>query len=162
MRNHNFNREKINNLGKFKVEGRGVILSLIGYLVLPELLDDHKVVVDTRYTIAFFVGYCKEERPYLGFRGNEEDLISRYYSNYNELDRKDKAIIESNRKYINKKDIEDCLQKTLIDSINECRTKINKTYKKWPHKEECLRVLRDIEDNIDQLYILKTDFYERP
>ena len=54
-------------LGKFKVEGRGVILNLIGYLVLPELLDDHKVIVDTRYTIAFFVGYCKEERPYLGF-----------------------------------------------------------------------------------------------
>ena len=148
-------------LGKFKVEGRGVILNLIGYLVLPELLNDHKVIVDTRYTIAFFVGYCKEERPYLGFRGNEEDLISRYYSNYNELSEEDKTIIESNRNYVSKKDIEDCLQKTLIESINECKTKINKVYKKWPHREECLKKLRDIEDNIEQLYILKTDFYER-
>ena len=148
-------------LGKFKVEGSGVILNLIGYLVLPALRDDHKIVVDNRHTIAFFVGYCKEERPYLGFRGNEEDLVSRYYSNYNELSEEDKTIIESNRNYVSKKDIDDCLQKTLIESINECKTEVNKTCIKWPQKEECLKALGEIENNIDQLYILKTDFYER-
>lgn len=161
MRNPNFDYVDIEGLGKFKVGESREILNLIGYLVLPELLDDRRVVVDTRYPIAFFVMYTSDKRPCLGFRGNREDLLSKYYSDYNELDREDKTIIESNRNYVSKKDIEDCLQKTLIESINECRTEINKAYKKWPHKEECLKVLGNIEDNIDQLYILKTDFYER-
>lgn len=161
MRNPNFDYVDIEGLGKFKVGESREILNLIGYLVLPELLDDRRVVVDTRYPIAFFVMYTSDKRPCLGFRGNREDLLSKYYSDYNELDREDKTIIESNRNYVSKKDIEDCLQKTLIESINECRTEINKAYKKWPQREECLKVLGNIEDNIDQLYILKTDFYER-
>lgn len=162
MRNPNFDYVDIEGLGKFKVGESREILNLIGYLVLPELLDDRRVVVDTRYPIAFFVMYTSDKRPCLGFRGNREDLLSKYYSDYNELDREDKTIIESNRNYVSKKDIEDCLLKSIIESINECRTKINKAYKKWPQKEECLEMLRGIEDNIDQLYILKTDFYERP
>lgn len=159
MRNPNFDYVDIEGLGKFKVGESREILNLIGYLVLPELLDDRRVVVDTRYPIAFFVMYTSDKRPCLGFRGNREDLLSKYYSDYNELDREDKTIIESNRNYVSKKDIEDCLQKTLIESINECRTKISKAYKKWPQREECLRELRDIEDNMDQLYTLRTDFY---
>lgn len=159
MRNPNFDYVDIEGLGKFKVGESREILNLIGYLVLPELLDDRRVVVDTRYPIAFFVMYTSDKRPCLGFRGNREDLLSKYYSDYNELDREDKTIIESNRNYVSKKDIKDCLQKTLIESINECRTEINKAYKKWPQREEYLKELRDIEDNMDQLYKLRTDFY---
>lgn len=160
MRNPNFDYVDIEGLGKFKVGESREILNLIGYLVLPELLDDRRVVVDTRYPIAFFVMYISDKRPCLGFRGNREDLLSKYYSDYNELSKEDKTIIESNRNYVSKKDIEDCLLKSIIKSINECRTKINKAYKKWPQREEYLKELRDIEDNMDQLYILKTDFYE--
>lgn len=162
MRNPNFDKVDIEGLGKFKVEGGDVILNLIGYLVLPELLDDRRVVVDTKYPIAFFVGYHKEERPYLGFRGNKEDLVGRFYSNYNELSEADKTIIESNRNNVGKKDIEGCLLTTLINSISECKTEINRLCKKWPQRNECLKMLWEIENNIDQLYILKTDFYERP
>lgn len=111
MRNPNFDYVDIEGLGKFKVGESREILNLIGYLVLPELLDDRRVVVDTRYPIAFFVMYTSDKRPCLGFRGNREDLLSKYYSDYNELDREDKTIIESNRNYVSKKDIEDCLQK---------------------------------------------------
>lgn len=161
MRNPNFDYVDIEGLGKFKVGESREILNLIGYLVLPELLDDRRVVVDTRYPIAFFVMYTSDKRPCLGFRGNREDLLSKYYSDYNELDREDKTIIESNRNNVGKKDIEGCLLTTLINSISECKTEINRLCKKWPHKEECLKVLGNIEDNIDQLYILKTDFYER-
>lgn len=97
MRNPNFDYVDIEGLGKFKVGESREILNLIGYLVLPELLDDRRVVVDTRYPIAFFVMYTSDKRPCLGFRGNREDLLSKYYSDYNELDREDKTIIESNR-----------------------------------------------------------------
>lgn len=162
MRNPNFDYVEIEGLGKFKVGESREILNLIGYLVLPELLDDRRVVVDTRYPIAFFVMYTSDKRPCLGFRGNREDLLSKYYSDYNELDREDKTIIESNRNYVSKKDIEDCLQKTLINSIDNSKRRIDWICKKWPQREECLEMLRGIEDNIDQLYILKTDFYERP
>lgn len=161
MRNPNFDYVDIEGLGKFKAGESREILNLIGYLVLPELLDDRRVVVDTRYPIAFFVMYTSDKRPCLGFRGNREDLLSKYYSDYNELDREDKTIIESNRNYVSKKDIDDFLLKALIDSIGYSKRRINQICKKWPHKEECLKVLGNIEDNIDQLYILKTDFYER-
>ena len=161
MRNPNFDYVDIEGLGKFKVGESREILNLIGYLVLPELLDDRRVVVDTRYPIAFFVMYTSDKRPCLGFRGNREDLLSKYYSDYNELDREDKAIIESNRNYVSKKDIDDFLLKALINSIGNSKRRIDWICKKWPHKEECLKVLGNIEDNIDQLYILKTDFYER-
>lgn len=49
MRNPNFDYVDIEGLGKFKVGESREILNLIGYLVLPELLDDRRVVVDTRY-----------------------------------------------------------------------------------------------------------------
>lgn len=156
-----FNKEDIDGLGKFKVEGRGEILNLIGYLVLPALQDDHKIVVENEYPIAFFVAYSSDKKPYLGFRANKEDLVIGYYSDYNKLSMADKNIIDSHRNSINKKDIEDCLKNTLMESISECKTEINRLCKKWPNKEECLETLGEIENNIDQLYILKTDFYER-
>lgn len=161
MRNTNFDYVDIEGLGKFKVGESREILNLIGYLVLPVLLDDRRVVVDTRYPIAFFVMYTSDKRPCLGFRGNREDLLSKYYSDYNMLSMTEKAIIESDRNYVSKKDIDDFLLKALIDSIGYSKRRINQICKKWPHKEECLKVLGNIEDNIDQLYILKTDFYER-
>lgn len=88
--------------------------------------------------------------------------MGRFYSNYNELSEADKTIIESNRNNVGKKDIEGCLLTTLINSISECKTEINRLCKKWPQRNECLKMLWEIENNIDQLYILKTDFYERP
>lgn len=162
MRNPNFDYVDIEGLGKFKVGESREILNLIGYLVLPELLDDRRVVVDTRYPIAFFVMYTSDKRPCLGFRDDTEDLVSRYYFNYNMLSMAEKAIIESDRNYVSKKDIDDFLLKALINSIDNSKRRIDWICKKWPQKEECLEMLRGIEDNIDQLYILKTDFYERP
>jgi hypothetical protein len=70
----NFDKVDIEGLGKFKVEEPGKILNLIGYLVLPELQDDHKIVTDNEYPVAFFVGYSKDEKPCLGFRGNIDQL----------------------------------------------------------------------------------------
>lgn len=155
-----FNKVEKDGLGKFRVEAGGVILNLIGYLVLPEPQGDHKIIINNEYPVAFFVAYSNDERPYLGFRGNKEDLMSRYYSDYNELSEVEKTIIDSNKNYINKKDIENSLQKTLIESINDCKTEIDKVCIKWPKRDECLKTLKEIEDNMEQLYILKTDFYE--
>lgn len=155
-----FNKVDIDALGKFKVERRE-ILNLIGYLVLPEIQDDHKIIIDNEYPIAFFIGYGNSERPCLGLRANKEDLVSRDYLDYKELGETDKTIIDSNKNYINKKDIEDFLQKTLIESINDCRIDIYRVCKKWIQRDKCLELLKEIEDNMNQLYILKTDFYER-
>lgn len=142
MRNPNFDYVDIEGLGKFKVGESREILNLIGYLVLPELLDDRRVVVDTRYPIAFFVMYTSDKRPCLGFRDDTEDLVSRYYFNYNRLSMADKAIIDSDRNSVDKRDIDDFLLKALIDSIGYSKRRINQICKKWPHKEECLKVLR--------------------
>ena len=157
-----FSKEDIDRLGKFKVDNyREEIINLIGYLVLPAIRNDCELVVNYEDLIGIFVIYSNREKPRLGFRDDTEDLVSRYYFNYNRLSMADKAIIDSDRNSVDKRDIDDFLLKALIDSIGYSKRRINKAYKKWPQREECLRELRDIEDNIDQLYILKTDFYER-
>jgi hypothetical protein len=157
-----FSKEDIDGLGKFKVDNyREEIINLIGYLVLPAIRNDREIVVNYEDLIGIFVIYSNGEKPRLGFRDGTEDLVSRYYFNYNMLSMAEKAIIESDRNYVSKKDIDDFLLKALIDSIGYSKRRINQICKKWPHKEECLKVLGNIEDNIDQLYILKTDFYER-
>lgn len=157
-----FSKEDIDGLGKFKVDNyREEIINLIGYLVLPAIRNDREIVVNYEDLIGIFVIYSNREKPRLGFRDDTEDLVSRYYFNYNRLSMAEKAIIESDRNYVSKKDIDDFLLKALINSIGNSKRRINQICKKWPHKEECLKVLGNIEDNIDQLYILKTDFYER-
>lgn len=157
-----FSKEDIDGLGKFKVDNyREEIINSIGYLVLPAIRNDREIVVNYEDLIGIFVIYSNGEKPHLGFRDDTEDLVSRYYFNYNMLSMAEKAIIESDRNYVSKKDIDDFLLKALIDSIGYSKRRINQICKKWPHKEECLKVLGNIEDNIDQLYILKTDFYER-
>ena len=150
-----FNKVDIDTLGKFKVEGNGVILNLIGYLVLPEFQYDHKIIIDNEYPIAFFIGYSNDERPYLGFRANKEDLVSRNYCDYKELGETNKTIIDSNKNHINKKDIEDSLQSTLIESINDCKTEINKVCTKWPQRNKYLKVLKEIEESKDKLLLEK-------
>ncbi len=157
-----FSKEDIDGLGKFKVDNyREEIINLIGYLVLPAIRNGREIVVNYEDLIGIFVIYSNGEKPRLGFRDDTEGLVSRYYFNYNMLSMSEKAIIESDRNYVSKKDIDDFLLKALIDSIGYSKRRINQICKKWPHKEECLKVLGNIEDNIDQLYILKTDFYER-
>lgn len=157
-----FSKEDIDRLGKFKVDNyREEIINLIGYLVLPAIRNDRELVVNYEDLIGIFVVYSNGEKPRLGFRDDTEDLVSRYYFNYNRLSMADKAIIDSDRNSVDKRDIDDFLLKALIDSIGYSKRRINQICKKWPHKEECLKVLGNIEDNIDQLYILKTDFYER-
>ena len=157
-----FSKEDIDGLGKFKVDNyREEIINLIGYLVLPAIRNGREIVVNYEDLIGIFVIYSNGEKPRLGFRDDTEGLVSRYYFNYNMLSMSEKAIIESDRNYVSKKDIDDFLLKALIDSIDYSNRRINQICKKWPHKEECLKVLGNIEDNIDQLYILKTDFYER-
>ena len=157
-----FSKEDIDRLGKFKVDNfREEIINLIGYLVLPAIRNDRELVVNYEDLIGIFVIYSNGEKPRLGFRDDTEDLVSRYYFNYNMLSMAEKAIIESDRNYVSKKDIDDFLLKALTDSIGYSKRRINQICKKWPQKEECLEMLRGIEDNIDQLYILKTDFYER-
>lgn len=158
-----FSKEDIDRLGKFKVDNfREEIINLIGYLVLPAIRNDRELVVNYEDLIGIFVIYSNREKPRLEFRDDTEDLVSRYYFNYNRLSMADKAIIDSDRNSVDKRDIDDFLLKALIDSIGYSKRRINQICKKWPQKEECLEMLRGIEDNIDQLYILKTDFYERP
>lgn len=157
-----FSKEDIDGLGKFKVDNyREEIINLIGYLVLPAIRNDREIVVNYEDLIGIFVIYSNGEKPRLGFRDDTKNLVSRYYFSYNMLSMAEKAIIESDRNYVSKKDIDDFLLKALINSIGNSKRIINQICKKWPHKEECLKVLGNIEDNIDQLYILKTDFYER-
>jgi hypothetical protein len=155
-----FNEEDIDRLGKFKVNSyRGEILNLIGYLVLPTLQDDCRIIIDNEDLIGIFVIYGNDEKPRLGFRDDIVDLLSNYYYDYNILSRADAAIIDSDRCCIGKKDIEDFLLKALIDSIEYYKIRINRACKKWPQRDKCSETLKEIEDNIDQLYILKTDFY---
>lgn len=157
-----FSKEDIDGLGKFKVDNyREEIINLIGYLVLPAIRNDREIVVNYEDLIGIFVIYSNGEKPRLEFKDDTEDLVSRYYFNYNMLSMADKAIIDSDRNSVDKRDIDDFLLKALIDSIGYSKRRTNQICKKWPHKEECLKVLGNIEDNIDQLYILKTDFYER-
>lgn len=137
----------------------------IGDKYYPVMAMYNHVMLDNRklFKIARII-YCDE---YWTF--HSRDLVSELYSiteipidiarslyNY--------YLEKTNSGFVIKEKLIDKCQDYLVDKVEShiysCRTANTNIFcKKWPQREEYLKELRDIEDNMDQLYILRTDFY---
>lgn len=85
------------------------------------------------------------------------------YVDISSLFESDKLKISNNRCMISKSDIENFIRGRIdsyIDTLQELD--VNMFCKKWPQRDKCLEMLGDMRNNIDQLYKLRTDFYEKP
>ena len=156
-----FNKKDIERLGKFKVNNSNhrELLNLVGYYIPIAIRDDQEIVINKDNLVGIFVVYDELKGPKLAFMDYEEDLIGNNYTDYINLSRAYKTIINSYSDYITKDDIENFILVELRESINYSKNKIDWICKKWTQKNKMLKELKEVEDNIDQTYILRTNFY---
>lgn len=156
-----FNEKDIERLGKFKVNNSNhrELLNLVGYYISIAIRDDQEIVIDKNNQVGVFVIYDELRGPKLAFMGYEEDLIDNNYTDYVNLSRANKTIINQYRDYITKKDIENFILTELCKIIDYSKIIIDRICKKWVQKNKMLKDLKEVEDNIDQTYILRTNFY---
>ena len=156
-----FNEKDIERLGKFKVNNSNhrELLNLVGYYISIAIRDDQEIVIDKNNQVGIFVIYDELRGPKLAFMGYEEDLIDNNYTDYVNLSRANKTIINQYRDYITKKDIENFILTELCKIIDYSKIIIDRICKKWVQKNKMLKDLKEVEDNIDQTYILRTNFY---
>lgn len=155
------NKKEIERLGKFKVNNSNhrELLNLVGYYISIAIRDDQGIVIEKNNLVEVFVIYDELRGPKLAFMGYEEDLIDNNYTDYVNLSRAHKTIINQYRDYITKKDIENFILTELCKIIDYSKIIIDRICKKWVQKNKMLKDLKEVEDNIDQIYILRTNFY---
>ena len=156
-----FNKKDIERLGKFKVNNSNhrELLNLVGYYIPIAIRDGQGIVIDENNLVGIFVVYDELKGPRLAFIDDEEDIINNNYTDYVNLSRAHKTIINSYSDYITKDDIESFILAQLCKSIDYNKTRIGWICKKWVQKNKMLKDLKEVEDNIDQTYILRTNFY---
>lgn len=156
-----FNEKDIERLGKFKVNNSNhrELLNLVGYYIPIAIRDCQGIVIDKNNLVGIFVVYDELKGSRLEFMYDEEDPIDNNYTDYVNLSRAHKTIINSYSDYITKDDIENFILVELRESINYSKNKIDWICKKWVQKNKMLKDLKGVEDNIDQTYILRTNFY---
>lgn len=156
-----FNKKDIERLGKFKVNSSNhrELLNLVGYYIPIAIRDNQEIVINKDNLVGIFVVYNELKGPRLAFRNNEEDLVDSNFTDYVNLSRAYKTIINSYSDYITKDDIENFILTELCKSIDYNKTRIDWNCKKWVQKNKMLKDLKEVENNIDQTYILRTSFY---
>lgn len=156
-----FNKKDIERLGKFKVNNSNhrELLNLVGYYIPIAIRDGQGIVIDENNLVGIFVVYDELKGPRLAFIDDEEDIINNNYTDYVNLSRAHKTIINSYSDYITKDDIESFILAQLCKYIDYNKTRIGWICKKWVQKNKMLKELKEVEDNIDQTYILRTNFY---
>lgn len=157
-----FNEKYIERLGKFKVNNinHRELLNLVGYYIPIAIRDGQGIVIDENNLVGIFVVYDELKGPRLEFMyDEEEDPIDNNYTDYVNLSRAHKTIINSYSDYITKNDIENFILTELCKVIDYSKIIIDRICKKWVQKNKMLKDLKGVEDNIDQTYILRTNFY---
>ena len=85
------------------------------------------------------------------------------YVDISSLSESDNLKISNDRCIISKSDVESFIRERIDSYINTLQElDVNMFCNKWPQREKCLEILGDMRNNIEQLYKLRTDFYEKP
>lgn len=127
-----FNKKDIERLGKFKVNNSNhrELLNLVGYYIPIAIRDDQEIVINKDNLVEVFVVYNELKGPKLAFMDYEEDLIGNNYTDYIDLSRAYKTIINIYSGYITKDDIENFILMELRESINYSKFIIDQICKK--------------------------------
>lgn len=162
----NLPTERINALGKFRnsgISGAGGYWNfshLVGYVVFPLMnWDKGCMTIDESRSEAFcVVVYSKRVPPVITLSFSELKMLDNY-TDISNLPKSDSLKINSQQK-VYRSVIEEFIRERIKIYIESCREDTYKFCNKWPMRSRFLKAIEDIENNIDQLYILKTDFYE--
>lgn len=142
-----FNKKDIERLGKFKVNNSNhrELLNLVGCYIPIAIRDGQGIVIDENNLVGIFVVYDELKGPRLAFIDDEEDIINNNYTDYVNLSRAHKTIINSYSDYITKDDIESFILTQLCKSIDYNKTRIGWICKKWVQKNKMLNELRRLK-----------------
>ena len=160
-------------LGKFRdnskttetgEDGYWEFFHLVGYAVFPSMnWGQGKITIDKNDVCACVVVYndlMQSQKVILSFYELKQ---LNDYVDFSSLSEPDKSKISKDKLRFSRSEIERFLRDRLESHIYSCRTANTNIFcKKWPQRDKFLKTLKDLENNIDQLYILKTDFYEKP
>ena len=157
--------ERINALGKFRdsgVAGAGGYWNfshLVGYVVFP-LMDWDKgcITINERSEALCVVVYSDRVPPVITLSFSELKLLDNY-TDISNLPKSDLLKINSQQK-VYRSIIEEFVRERINIYIESCREDTYKFCDKWVMRNKFLKAIKEIENDIDQLYILKTDFYE--
>lgn len=160
-------------LGKFRdnskttetgEDGYWEFFHLVGYAVFPSIdWEKYCVTIEEKNLGACIVVYNNIMKSQKFILSAHELELEDNYVDINSLSESDKLRISNDRCMISKSDIESFIRGRIDSYINTLQElDVNMFCNKWPQREKCLEMLGDMRYNIEQLYILKTDFYERP
>lgn len=157
--------ERINALGKFRnsgVAGAGGYWNfshLVGYIVFPSMnWDKGCMTIDERSEALCVVVYSDRVPPVITLSSSELKMLDDY-TDISNLSKSDLLKINSQRK-VYRSVIEEFIREQIKVYIESCREDTYKFCDKWIMRNKFLKDIEEIENNINQFYTLKTDFYE--
>ena len=160
-------------LGKFRdnskttetgEEGYWEFFHLVGYAVFPSIdWRQCSVTMDEKNVAACIVVYNNIMRSQKFILSAHELNQEDSYVDISSLSESDKLKISNEMCNTSKSDIEHFVKYRIDSYINTLQElDVNIFCTKWPQRKKCLEMLGDMRNNIDQLYKLRTDFYEKP
>ena len=157
--------ERINALGKFRnsgVAGAGGYWNfshLVGYIVFPSMnWDKGCMTIDERSEALCVVVYSDRVPPVITLSFSELKMLDDY-TDISNLSKSDLLKINNQQK-VYRSMIEELIRERIKIYIETCREDTYKFCNKWVMRNKFLKAIKEIENNIDQFYTLKTDFYE--
>lgn len=157
--------ERINALGKFRnsgVAGAGGYWNfshLVGYIVFPSMnWDKGCMTIDERSEALCVVVYSDRVPPVITLSISELKMLDDY-TDISNLSKSDLLKINNQQK-VYRSIIEEFIRELIKINIESCREDTYKFCDKWVMRNKFLKAIKEIENNIDQFYTLKTDFYE--
>lgn len=160
-------------LGKFRdnskttetgEDGYWEFFHIVGYAVFPSI-DCEKccVIIEEKNIAACIVVYNNIMKSQKFILSAHELELEDSYVDISSLSEYNKLKISNDRCMISKSDIESFVRGRIDLYINTLQElDVNMFCNKWPQREKCLEILGDMRNNIEQLYKLRTDFYEKP
>ena len=166
----NFLIENKNVLGKFRDNGKKgakdywEFSHLVGYVIFPSInWDEGCMTIDKKSKASCVVIYSNLAQPQIVIISYSELKLLGDYTDISNLSKSDQSKINkiNSKQGVSSSKIEGFVREQIKIHIESYRRDIDRLCKKWPIRDKFLKAIEKFENNIDQLYILKTDFYEK-
>jgi hypothetical protein len=132
---------------------------LVGYIVFPSMnWDKGCMTIDERSEALCVVVYSDRVPPVITLSFSELKMLDDY-TDISNLSKSDLLKINNQQK-VYRSMIEELIRERIKIYIETCREDTYKFCNKWVMRNKFLKAIKEIENNIDQFYTLKTDFYE--
>jgi len=146
------------NSSKIGKEGYWEFCHLVGYVIFPSMNWDKGCMTMSERDVAACVVIYRDHVLQLITLSYYELKMLDDYTDISNLPKSDQSKINSLQKASSSK-IEEFVREKIKTYIESCKEETDKFCNKWPMRSRFLKAIEEIENNIDQLYILKTDFY---